>query len=172
MQQVVGYRLFKPYDLIGVLTIGETLALLVRTELLKEIVLIASSCQTPETAMLVTGILWKCCLEGRSGCWQSCIDNGRKQILQYNGVDAVLKLLQYFIHNLVIHRNGLGCLSLLIQGGRFAIWMLSVDPSVCDGIRRRLGLSLVFDSMETFMQNPEYCIQVLTFLQYMSTGKP
>lgn len=32
-------------------------------------------------------------------------------------MDTILKVLQQFILNVVIHQNGLGCLALLIQGG-------------------------------------------------------
>ena len=89
---------------------------MVEAGLMKPLVVVAGCCQTPDAAMLVTGILWKACLEGVSWKGSSSVEEGRRQILQANGVDGVLKLLQQFMHNAVIHRNGLGCLALLIQG--------------------------------------------------------
>ena len=53
--------------------------------------------------------------------WNECsynqIEEGRTKLLAMNIVDIVLKLLQQFLHNETIHRNCLGCFTLLIQEG-------------------------------------------------------
>ena len=72
----------------------------------------------------------------------------------------MLKLLQQFVHNVVIHQYSLGCLTLLVNA----------DQHVCETIRRRLGLSLIVDSISNFDSNPDYCVRVLPFLQVMITS--
>ena len=92
---------------------------------------------------------------------RSELEEGRKQIMLLNGVESLLKLLQQFLHNVIVHQYALGCLTLLVKN----------DKTVCEFIRRRLGLSLIVDSMGNFDSNPEYCVQVLPFLQEVITGR-
>lgn len=81
--------------------------------------------------------------------------------MKMNGVESLLKLLQQFLQNVIIHRNSLGCLTLLVKS----------DKTVCDMIRRRLGLSLIVDTIGSFDSNPQYCVQALAFLQEVIAGR-
>ena len=69
---------------------------------------------------------------------RSELEEGRKQIMLLNGVESLLKLLQQFLHNVIVHQYALGCLTLLVKN----------DKTVCEIIRRRLGLSLITGRFE------------------------
>ena len=43
--------------------------------------------------------------------------------------------------------------------------------NVCDLIRRRLGISLVIDTIEEFSPNMQYCIQAIAFFRELIKGK-
>lgn len=89
----------------------------------------------------------------------------KEEVLRVNGVDSLLKLLQQFINSKKIYYYVLGALTLLTGENE------KLDLEVCDIIRRRLGLTLIVDSVETFKQDPFYCKQLLLFLQRVVKGR-
>ena len=46
-----------------------------------------------------------------------------------------------------------------------------LDLEVCEVVRRRLGLTLIVDSVESFQKDPFYCTQLLLFLQRVVKGR-
>lgn len=88
----------------------------------------------------------------------------KAEVLHVNGVDSLLKLLQQFLNSKKIYYYVLGALTLLTGETE------KLDLEVCDFIRRRLGLTLIIDSVETFQQDPFYCTQLLLFLQRVVKG--
>lgn len=124
-------------------------------------VLAGNTCQVDATAMVVSGILWKC----------SLVEEGRETILAKNGVDTLLKLVQQFLGSVIVCRNAVGCLALLCTHSEPPRARGDpLDSSVCELVRRRLGISLVFDAAERFAGNPQFCIQMISLLQSLLQG--
>ena len=69
-------------------------------------------------------------------------------MLRANGVDSLLKLLQQFLNSKKIYYYVLGALTLLTGEGE------QLDLEVCEVVRRRLGLTLIVDSVESFQKDP------------------
>ena len=47
----------------------------------------------------------------------------------------------------------------------------SIDIHTCDLLRRRLGISLVIDTVEEFAADALYCVNVIAFFQELVRGK-
>ncbi|KAK8828681.1 hypothetical protein WA577_000163 [Blastocystis sp. JDR] len=119
-------------------------ALVLQHDFVRQVVRCGNACQVADAAMLVSGILWKLALAG-----------GSAVVLVAGAVDTLLKLMQQFAQSVVVARNAVGCLAILCQN----------EPSVCDALRRRLGITLVLDLMERFASNAQFCVQALYLLQ-------
>ena len=89
-------------------------------------------------------------------------ESAKTEMLRANGVDSLLKLLQQFLNSKKIYYYVLGALTLLTGEGE------QLDLEVCEVVRRRLGLTLIVDSVESFQKDPFYCTQLLLFLQRCS----
>lgn len=83
--------------------VGNGSVLAIHHGFLEQVVLAGNTCQIDATAMVVSGILWKC----------SLVEEGRETILAKNGVDTLLKLVQQFLGSVIVCRNAVGCLALL-----------------------------------------------------------
>ena len=71
-------------------------------------------------------------------------ESAKTEMLRANGVDSLLKLLQQFLNSKKIYYYVLGALTLLTGEGE------QLDLEVCEVVRRRLGLTLIVDSVESF----------------------
>ena len=69
------------------------------------------------------------------------------------------------ITSLLLSFSLLGALTLLTGEGE------QLDLEVCEVVRRRLGLTLIVDSVESFQKDPFYCTQLLLFLQRVVKGR-
>ena len=92
-------------------------------------------------------------------------ESAKTELLRANGVDSLLKLLQQFLNSKKIYYYVLGALTLLTGEGE------QLDLEVCEVVRRRLGLTLIVDSVESFQKDPFYCTQLLLFLQRVVKGR-
>lgn len=71
--------------------------------------------QLPSTVRLLTGVLWKACLDRCSTAGHSRVEAGRVAVFQAGGMDTLIEMLQNFPNDATVLRNCCGCLLLLTR---------------------------------------------------------
>lgn len=91
------------------------LPLLVQEDYCSVLLLSLHHVQLPATVRLLTGVLWKACLDRCSAAPSSRVEAGRVAVYQAGGVDGLIEMLQNFPNDATVLRNCSGCLLLLTR---------------------------------------------------------
>lgn len=135
--------------------------LLVDSGAAKAILTCATHMQRNDTVGLTSGILWKFTL----------VPELMRQMLQYRALNVLLKLMGEFTESLLIQRNIIGCLFMMTRENAMGKEDPKAEWRTIEDFRQRLGLPLLFKTMQAFLESPDYCYQLIPLLQNLGKNK-
>ena len=80
-------------------------------------------------------------------------------------VNVLLRLMVEFPDSLLVQRNALGCLFMLTREHALGEERGHAEEQIVEDFRARLGLPLLFKTMQPFLRSAEYCCQLIPLLQ-------
>lgn len=94
-----------------------------------------------------------------------------RQMLQYRALNVLLKLMGEFTESLLIQRNIIGCLFMMTRENVMGKEDPKAEWRTIEDFRQRLGLPLLFKTMQAFLESPDYCYQLIPLLQNLGKSR-
>ena len=90
--------------------------------------------------------------------------------MQYRVLNVLLKMMGEFTESLLIQRNIVGCLFMMTRENVLGKQDPEAEAKVIEDFRKRLGLPLLFKTMQSFLESPDYCYQLIPLLQNLANS--
>lgn len=145
--------------------VEELAAALIQNDFCRVLLMSLQHAQLPANVRLITGVLWKCCLDRWRGVASSLVEDGRAAFYQASGIDGVIEVLQHYPNDVVLQRNCCGCLLLMTRDCGCGDGASPADPSVGSVMMSRLAVSLVMDALQDCPRESQLAIQAIPLLQ-------
>ena len=145
--------------------VEEVAAALIQNDFCRVLLMSLQHAQLPANVRLITGVLWKCCLDRWRGVASSLVEDGRAAFYQASGIDGVIEVLQHYPNDVVLQRNCCGCLLLMTRDCGCGDGASPADPSVGSVMMSRLAVSLVMDALQDCPRESQLAIQAIPLLQ-------
>ena len=92
-------------------------------------------------------------------------------MMQYRVLNVLLKMMGEFTESLLIQRNIVGCLFMMTRENVLGKQDPEAEAKVIEDFRKRLGLPLLFKTMQSFLESPDYCYQLIPLLQNLGNSR-
>ena len=146
-------------------SVEELIPALIQNDFCRVLLLSLQYVQLPANVRLITGVLWKCCLERWRVATTSLVEDGRAAFYQASGVDGVIEVLQHYPNDVILQRNCCGCLLMTTRDCGGGDGASPADPSVGSVMMSRLAISLVMDALQDYPREAQLAIQAVPLLQ-------